>query len=105
MLILGFLNIFKSFRIYLHTTGGMIALLFGIAILAIVAISYGSYSYPASSINSLSPTPLAFVSPLSTIVTLRMFAYRGHCTIKPLTSNMMSTERFLNHAMVNSCVS
>ena len=59
----------------------------GIAAVAILALSFGTYSYPATSINSLSPTPLAFVNPLPTVITLRMFAYRGPCSTKPLTVN------------------
>ena len=59
----------------------------GFAAIAILAISFGSYSYPATSINSLSPTPLGFVNPLPTIITLRMFAYRGPCSIQPVTTS------------------
>ena len=62
-------------------------MLLAIAAIAIVTLSYGTYSYPATAINSLSPTPLGFVNPLPTIITLHMFAYRGPCATQPVTAN------------------
>ena len=75
--------IFLSF----YDTGGLIAIMISIAAIAIVAISYGSLSFPATAITSLSATPLTFANPYPTKITLRMFAYRGPCTAKPLSAN------------------
>ena len=83
-IVTAFLSYFLSGLFY---TGGLLALLLAIPVFAIIIISYGTYIYPATAINSLSPTPLTFVNPLPTIITLRMFVYRGPCTTQPVTSN------------------
>ena len=71
-------------------------MLLTIAAIAIVIISYGTYSYPTTAINSLSPTPLGFVNPLPTVVILRLFAYRGPCITQRVTT---SSFRMLNSGL------
>ena len=68
-------------------SGGMVVIMLYIGVFSITAMSFGSYSFPSTFITLLSPTPLDFINPLPTTITLRMFAYRGPCKTEPVAAN------------------